>query len=113
MTCETKIRRNQTQQQRNEEVRKAIARFDVGLATGKIKATVGPQGAVALSGLSEAERDGVSDACAVRKILTKGSAQAKLALQKAELLSGRKISQSAMVSGVHSHDGGHSWHPGH
>ena len=51
MPCDTKLKPNQTIKQRADEVRKAVARIDLGLTTGRIKAQIGPQGAIVFEGL--------------------------------------------------------------
>lgn len=113
MACDTTPRKGQTLTQRKEEVREVLARVARGLVTGKITAKVGPQGAIAFAGLLENERAGVTDACVYRLLMVTGSAQAKLALMKAEQLAGRSVSRQALAHGHHSHDGGHTWHHGH
>lgn len=113
MPCDTRLKQGQTITQRKEEVRAVLARVARGLVTGQITAKVGPQGAIAFAGLTDAERDGVTDACVYRLTMATGSAQAKLALMKAEQLAGRSVSRQALAHGHHSHDGGHTWHHGH
>ena len=90
MPCDTRLKANQTIKQRAEEVRKAVERITTGLVNGRIKAKVGPQGAIAFSGLTDADRDGVTDACAYRRIMVSGSALAKEAIMRAELMAGRR-----------------------
>jgi hypothetical protein len=113
MPCDTKLKPKQTIQQRATEIREVVARLSAGLASGKVKAVVGPQGAVAFSGLAETERDGVTDACAYRRLMATGSALAKQAIARAEQIAGRTIDRQAVAHGHHSHDGGRSWHAGH
>lgn len=110
MPCDTKLKQNQTIQQRAEEVRRAVVRFSAGLISGRVKVQVGPQGAIAFSGLTAEERDGVTDACAYRRIMATGSALAKAAIARAEQLAGRTVDRRVVSHGVHSHDGGHTWH---
>ena len=115
MPCDRKLKAGQTIQQRAEEVRKAVDRLQKGLASGTVKAKVSPKGAIAFDGLSEAERDGVTDACAYRRIMVSGSAFAKQAILKAEMLAGRPVDKQVIggSQGEHSHDGGKTWHSGH
>ncbi len=113
MPCDTKLKPQQTIQQRAEEIRRVVTTLGQGLATGRIKVRVGPQGAVAFSGLTEAERDGVTDNCAYRRLMATGSATAKAAIARAEQLAGRGVDKQAVATGWHSHDGGASWHHGH
>jgi len=112
MACETVLRnKNQTRAERKKEVRDAAKALGQSLAMGLVKARVGPQGAITFEGWNN--KDGVSDACALRLIMAEGSGAAKLAIAKAEQLAGRKISSQALNSGVHSHDGGKTWNSGH
>lgn len=110
MPCDTKLKPKQTIQQRIEEVRRAAASIGQGLAAGRIKARVGPQGSVTFVGVKDEERDGITDACAYRRIMATGSALAKAAIARAEALAGRSISKQAVGQGAHSHDGGRTWH---
>jgi hypothetical protein len=80
------------------------------LAAGKIVAKVGQKGGIAFVGLSEGERDGITDACLYRRLMSSGSATAKMAIERAELLAGRKVDRQAVGVGLHSHDGGATWH---
>jgi hypothetical protein len=113
MPCDTRLKPKQTIQQRAAEVRAAVERFSRGLATGKIKVRVGPQGAVAFEGVTERERDGVTDACAYRRIMVSGSGLAKATIARAEQVAGRMVDKRAIAQGHHSHDGGQTWHHGH
>lgn len=109
MTCDTRLKPKQTIQERTEEVQRAVARINQGLVTGRIKVVIGPQGAVVFTRLRDEERDGVTDACAYRRIMTTGTALAKAAIACAEALSGRSINKQVVGQGVHSHDGGLTW----
>lgn len=110
MPCDTKLKQGQTISERKEEIRQVVDRLSAALVSGAVKVIIGPQGAVAFAGLTAEARDGVTDACAYRRIMASGSSLAKLAIQRAEMLSGRKISQQAVAVGAHSHDGGATWH---
>lgn len=110
MPCDTRLKKGQTISQRAEEVKRVVGRFEAALIAGTAKTVVGPQGAVAFTGISETDRDGVTDACAYRRIMATGSMQAKAAIARAEMLSGRTINRQAVGQGAHSHDGGHTWH---
>ncbi len=109
MPCDTRRKRNQTIQQRAEEVRRAVKGLDQALTMGAVKAVIGPQGAIAFQGWTNG-RDDVTDVCAYRRIMATGSSLAKAAIAKAEMLSGRKVNMAAVGAGVHSHDGGRTWH---
>jgi hypothetical protein len=108
MPCDTRLKTGQTIKQRAEEVRKMVSRLSDGLVSGRVKVRIGPQGAVAFDGLTLEARDRVTDACAYRLLLIMGSALARAAITRAEQLAGRSINRQAL--GVHSHDGGRTWH---
>lgn len=110
MACDTQLKPRQTIQERAKEVREATVRLAEALAAGRVKPVIGKDGAVAFTGWEDASRDGVTDACAYRRIMATGTQLAKLALQKAEMLAGRKINPQTVAQGLHSHDGGASWH---
>jgi hypothetical protein len=84
MVCDIRLKPKQTLQQRAEEVRRAVICLSEALASGRVKARVGPQGAIAFVGWNDAERDGVTDACAYRRLMVTGSALAKAAIARAE-----------------------------
>lgn len=114
MPCDTRLKPRQTISQRKDEVRRSIERFIAGLKNGRVKVVVDKKtGAIAFSGLTEEERDGVTDACAYRRILVSGSQLALQAIARAEQLAGRGINKQMIAQGYHSHDGGTTWHNGH
>src|ERR1700692_132351 len=106
MPCDTRLKVGQNIKQRAEEVRSVVAKLQAALVAGRVRAKVGPTGGVAFVGLEEGERDGVTDACMYRRLMATGSALAKAAIAKAELLAGRKVDNHAIAHGHHSHDGG-------
>lgn len=110
MPCDT-FRKNagQSLEQRKKEVRATVGALNIALMRGRVKVVVGPQGAVSFSGWAEADRNGVTDACAYRRLMVEGSAIAKAEIAKAERLSGRSINRQVLAAGVHSHDGGQTW----
>ena len=110
MPCDRKLKTNQTIKQRGAEVKAVVERLQKQLAAGTVKAKVGAQGGIAFVGWAERERDGVTDACAYRRIMRTGSATAKTALMRAEQMAGRTVDRQAIGQGLHSHDGGRSWH---
>jgi len=112
MPCDTRLKPKQTISERAEEVRRAVTKLDELIRGSRVRVKVGPQGAIAFEGW-DADRDGVTDACAYRRLMVQGSALAKAAVQKAELLAGRSVSTQALAHGHHSHDGGKTWHHGH
>lgn len=110
MPCDTRLKPKQTIQQRAAEVRRVVETLSQRLASGAVKVTVSPQGAVAFQGLTDSERDGVTDACAYRRVMISGSPLAKAAIARAEQMAGRGVSRQALAQGHHSHDGGVTWH---
>jgi hypothetical protein len=96
--------------QRMSEIRTAAEQIDRLIAQRKVGVKVGPQGAVTFTGLSDSDRDGMTDACVFRMLSHSGSAATKMALMRAEQLAGRSIDRSVVAHGTHSHDGGNTWH---
>jgi hypothetical protein len=113
MPCDTRLKPGQKISERIKEVRDVQAKVEARLANGKVRARVGPTGGITFQGLSDEDRDNVTDACIYRRIMATGSYAAKAAVAKAEQLAGRSVSREALTSGHHSHDGGHTWHHGH
>jgi hypothetical protein len=110
MPCDTIRKTNQTISQRATEVRKAVDTIGKGVATGRIKVKIGPQGAIVFDGILANERDGVTDACVYRRLLASGAASALAKIAEAERLAGRQVDRRVVGHGVHSHDGGVTWH---
>lgn len=113
MACDTQFLEGQTVTERKEEIREAVAKLNAALVSGKAKVIISAQGAVAFTGLSDSERGRVTDACAYRRLMVSGSALAKAKIAQAEQVSGRSINKQVVGQGVHSHDGGKTWHNGH
>lgn len=112
MACDTQYTRpDQTLTERKQEISETVKQLSADLAAGRIKVTVGPQGAVAFDGWQN--RRGITDACAYRRLMATGSPLAKAKIQAAEALSGRSVNRQAVAAGHHSHDGGKTWHKGH
>lgn len=109
MPCDTRLKTGQTITQRKTEITKVIERLSRGLAVGSVKVKLSPQGAIAFDGLSDTDRDGVTDACAYRRLMATGSALAKAKVSAAQALLGKPI----LTHAAHSHDGGATWHPSH
>lgn len=108
MPCDRQLKPQQTIQERAEEIRTVVNKIASGLAAGSIKVNIGPQGAIEFVGLSDKERNGVSDNCIYRRLMATGSVTAKLAIAQAERASGRKINDKVIAQGVHAHNG--IWH---
>jgi hypothetical protein len=111
MPCDTTLNQGQTIAQRAAEVRQAVTQIDRLIAMRKVQVKVGPQGAVAFTELSAIVRARMTDACIYRMLTRSGSAATKMALARAEQLAGRSVDRKVIASGVHSHDGGTTWHP--
>lgn len=114
MPCDTKLKPRQTISQRAEEVRKVVYDVNSLVATGRVRPVVDRRtGAIAFDGLDENIRDGVTDACMYRRLMATGSSLTKAAIQRAEQIAGRSVDRKVIANGVHSHDGGKTWHDGH
>jgi hypothetical protein len=111
MPCDTMRKPNQTLSQRVEEVKKRVTVVDKLIAARKVTVKVGPQGAITFTGIPDEDRDGMTDACIYRMLTRKGSAAARMAIQRAEAMAGRSVDRKVVAAGTHSHDGGASWHP--
>lgn len=111
MPCDTVRKPRQSIQERAADIRRAMERVADALAKGRAKAVVGRQGAIYFAGLSTEDRDGMTDACIYRRIMATGSALARSAIMRAELVAGRTVDRQVVGQGVHSHDGGATWHP--
>lgn len=110
MPCFTTLKPRQTVSERAAEVRKAVSAVDKLLASKKVKVKIGPQGAVTFIDIPTDVRDGMTDACIYRTLTRTGSAAAKMAIARAEQLAGRSVDRKVVAQGVHSHDGGQTWH---
>jgi hypothetical protein len=114
MTCDTKLKPRQTIQQRAEEVRKVVYDVNSLISAGKIKPIIDKKtGAIAFQGVDDTIRDGVTDGCIYRRLMVTGSSLTKAAIARAEQIAGRSVNKQAVGQGVHSHDGGGTWHHGH
>ena len=110
MPCDRALKPQQTIKQRADEIRTVVTKAVQALISGRVKAKIGPTGAVAFTGLTDDERDGVTDNCLFRRILATGGALANAQIAKAEALAGRPVNRQAVAHGHHSHDGGQTWH---
>jgi len=117
MACDTRLRQRQTISERKEEVKKALTQLEKLIAAGKVSVRVGKEGigkgAVAFMGWADNERNGLTDACALRLLTATGSQLTKLKLAQAQQMAGVSINRQVIGQGVHSHDGGATWHKGH
>lgn len=110
MPCDTQYLENETPAQRKAGILETVATLSRKLASGEARAIVGPQGAIAFTGLTAGERNRVTDACLYRRIMVTGSAMARARIAQAERLAGRQVSRQVIGQGTHSHDGGATWH---
>lgn len=110
MPCDTRPNMDEAQ---IEEQRRAQERLRALLAAGVVTVTIGRNGALAFKGWQESERGGLSDLCAYRKLAAANAPELRRAIARAEAVSGLKLDQRALAAGVHSHDGGSTWHGGH
>lgn len=110
MVCDTRLKPRQTLSQRADEVRAATTKLSDSLAAGRVKVTIDKATGAINFDWDANERDGITDNCAYRRIMATGSASAKLAIAKAEQMAGRTVNKQAVASGLHSHDGGRSFH---
>src|SRR5690349_832609 len=100
MVCDLRLRPRQTPQQRKSDIQKAIEKLTKDIVSGKVKPTMGPNGSVSFKNWAEADRDGITDECALRRILSGNNMMAKMALAQAEQLAGRKFNVNG---GFHAH----------
>jgi hypothetical protein len=111
MPCDTRLKPKQTISERAAEIRKAVLNIDRLLLRRAVRPVVDRvTGAIAFAGIPEDVRDGLTDACIFRRILATGSALARAEITRAEQMAGRGVNKQAVATGVHSHDGGRSWH---
>ena len=114
MPCDTRLKYRQTIQDRAAEVRKATAKLASLLASGQVKPVVSKKGGIAFQGWTDADRDGVTDACVYRRLLTTpGASLALMKIKQAEMVAGRSVDKQVLAGGHHSHDVGDTWHDGH
>ena len=111
MPCASRLKKGQTIAQRAAELRKRGEQIDKLIAAGRVGVKIGPQGAIAFTGIPDEIRDSQTDNCVYRSIMARGSHAAKMVIAKAERLAGRAVDKKVVAQGLHSHDGGQSWHP--
>ena len=109
MPCDTRLKKGQTISERKIEIKTSVDKLAALLAAGKVKPVIGAKGGIAFPGWAEGQANGVTDACAFRRILSSGSALAKMAIERAEMMAGRKVDRQAVAQGLHTHDG-INWH---
>jgi hypothetical protein len=109
MACDTMRKVGVSPVQRAREVGLSLERLERALKERRARVTIAPNGAIAFAGWTTEERDGVTDACAYRRLTAKSSWELRQAVARAEAEQGRKVNQQAIAAGFHSHDGGASW----
>ena len=90
-----------------ERIKTDIAKLEQGLQQGTVQVVIGTSGGITFKGWVTIS--GLMDGCVYRRLLSAGSPGLRLAIAKAEAMSGRKLNPRAIASGVHSHDGGSTW----
>lgn len=103
MPCDTKLRAGQTLEQRGAQIKAALKRLEQKLAAGQVRVAIAQNGAVAFAGWRD--RDDVSDVCAYRVLSAEGSSALRMAVARAQALSGRQVNPQAVAAGWHTHDG--------
>lgn len=98
----------QTAEERRRQVDRALEELERSLNRGAVEVRISPDGAVCFSGWGE-ERQRVTDPCAYRTLMQRGSWDLRQAVARAEALAGNVVSKRTVAAGVHSHDGGGSW----
>lgn len=110
MPCDTTSRYDeQPTAEREDEVNEALERLEKALTMGEVTVRLSPEGSVAFNGWDAANRRGLSDLCAYRRLSSRGSSSLRFATARAEALAGRSVDENAVAAGVHSHDGGKTW----
>jgi hypothetical protein len=109
LPCDTRLKKGQTISERKVEIKESVDKLAAALAAGKVKPVVGAKGGIAFPGWAEGQANGVTDNCGYRKIMSSGSALAKLAIERAEMMAGRKVDRQAVAQGLHTHGDG-VWH---
>lgn len=84
----------------------AVKRLEALLGAG-VTVVIGATGGIAFKGWTD--REGVSDLCAYRKLMSENSPALRKAVARAEVMAGRGVDQQALAAGLHSHDGGRTW----
>lgn len=119
MPCDSTPRRSKrtgkalTPEERKVEVKASLKSLEMQLSSGKVTLKIGPTGAIVFWGWEGEDRASVTDVCAYRTLAASNSWALRQAVAKAEAMSGKKVNVQAVASGVHSHDGGKTWDPGH
>ena len=120
MACYSMRLPNEDAATRERRLNDALARVEAALAAGTARIVIGPGGAAAIEGWTQDQRErggallpggtkyvgGLTDVCAMRSLMLKGSAVARQAIAEAERVAHQRFNPMAAV---HSHDGGVTW----
>jgi hypothetical protein len=85
----------------------ALKRLQQAIGSGTVQVVIGRTGAVALRGVNDAQREGLTDVCIYRRL--RNTPEMRLALARAQVTAGRTVDERVISSGLHSHDGGTTW----
>lgn len=110
MACEGMVGPRQTPAQRRAEVKAKLADLEARIKSDQVKIKIDRKSGV-LTFDGWADRAGITDACAFRAL--KNSSEVRMKILRAEAVAGTKVNEKAITAGVHSHDGGKTWHKGH
>ena len=110
MPCDMIVQKNQSLKDRKKQVKDTVAKIEKAIVAKKVGIKVGKQGAIAFTLPTDLDRTGISDACIYRRIMAGSSVLAKAAIAQAERVAGRAVDKVAIGQGIHSHDGGNTWH---
>lgn len=110
MPCDTRPTLTELQRQAQAE---ALRRLQAALGAGSVRVTLSRDGAAAFQGWADQDRGGLSDVCAFRKLSASNAPELRRAIAAAEARQGIKLDRRLVAAGVHSHDGGNTWHGGH
>lgn len=105
MPCDTIRNPGETEAERRKKVQDAMDNLRRKLGSGEVSVIVGPQGAVGFRNWSKADRNGVTDVCAYRKLRSVNAWELRQAVNKAEALAGRNVDARQVAMGMHTHDG--------
>jgi len=108
--CDSRRLPGQSLTQRKEEIRTTIAKLSAAIIAGRVKPKVSKEGGIIFEGWLNQDRNRITDSCALRQVTATGSALALQAIQRAEILAGRKLDRQAIAQGLHTHDGVHFHH---
>ena len=113
MVCDEQYLTNQSEADRLREIQEAMDKLERLLREKSVTLGISPGGAIVFRGWSDKDRARISDACAFRKLAVQNSWELRQAIATAQAETGRQVNMNAIGSGLHSHDGGKTWHPGH